>query len=72
MLLLFWMTAALGINDQANETLCITTELKIMSQVTNFVKQILLFLAYGNGPERVGVLHPFTQKQIQFPKHCAP
>jgi hypothetical protein len=41
------MTATLRTNDQVNKTLGITTELKIMSQATNFIKQILLFLAYG-------------------------
>jgi hypothetical protein len=41
------MTAALGVNDRVNETLGITTEAKIMPQATNFMKQILSFLAYG-------------------------
>jgi hypothetical protein len=39
--LFIWMTATLGINDQVNET-----EMKTTSQVTNFIKQTLSFLAY--------------------------
>jgi hypothetical protein len=41
------MTATLGINDRANETLGISNELKITSQAANFIKQILFFLALG-------------------------
>jgi hypothetical protein len=40
-------TAILGINNRVNKSLGITVELKITSQVTNFIKQILSFLAYG-------------------------
>jgi hypothetical protein len=36
-----------GINDRVSEPLGITVELKITSQVANFITQILLFLAYG-------------------------
>jgi hypothetical protein len=42
--LFIWMTATLGINNSVNETLGITVEL-ITSQATNFIKQILSFLA---------------------------
>jgi hypothetical protein len=42
-----WMTATLEIDDQVNETLGITIELKITFQVAYFIQQILLFLAYG-------------------------
>jgi hypothetical protein len=41
------MAAALGINDQVNETLGITAELEITSQAADFFNQILPFLAYG-------------------------
>jgi hypothetical protein len=44
------MTVTLGINDQVNETLGITTDLEITFQAANFIKQILLFLAYGGSP----------------------
>jgi hypothetical protein len=37
--------ATLGICNQVNETLGVTVELKILSQVTNFFKQIFSFLA---------------------------
>jgi hypothetical protein len=37
----------LGISDRVNETLGITIELKITSQASNFINQILSFLAYG-------------------------
>jgi hypothetical protein len=40
------MTATLGINDRVSETLGITIELKIMSQVANFINQILLFFIW--------------------------
>jgi hypothetical protein len=40
-------TATLGINDRVNETLGITVELKITSQVINFINQILSFFSYG-------------------------
>jgi hypothetical protein len=40
-------TATHGINDRVNEILGITVELENMSQVTNFIKQILSFLASG-------------------------
>jgi hypothetical protein len=45
--LLITITTTLGINNQVNKTMGITTELKISSQVTNFIKQILSFLAYS-------------------------
>jgi hypothetical protein len=38
------ITAALGANNQDGETLGITLKLKITSQATNFIKQILSFL----------------------------
>jgi hypothetical protein len=41
------MTATLGINNWVSETLGIRIELKITSQVTNFIVQILSFLTYG-------------------------
>jgi hypothetical protein len=41
------MTATLGIDDRVNETLGITTELKVMLQVAYFIEQILSFFAYG-------------------------
>jgi hypothetical protein len=40
-------TATLGINDRVNETLGITVELKITSQVADFINQILSYFAYG-------------------------
>jgi hypothetical protein len=40
-------TATPGINDRVNETLGIIAELKITSQVADFINQILSFLAYG-------------------------
>jgi hypothetical protein len=40
------VTAALGVN-LVNETLGITIELKVTSEATNFITQILDFLAYG-------------------------
>jgi hypothetical protein len=40
-------TGTLGINGRVNETLGITSELKITSQAANFIKQILSFLIYG-------------------------
>jgi hypothetical protein len=46
-LLFIQTTATLGINNRVNETLEITIELEITSQAADFVKQILLFLAYG-------------------------
>jgi hypothetical protein len=46
-LFLFIRAATLGTNKRVNETLRITVELNIMSQVTNCNKQILSFLAYG-------------------------
>jgi hypothetical protein len=41
------MTAALGINNRVSETLGITVELEITSQVADSFSQILSFLAYG-------------------------
>jgi hypothetical protein len=41
------MTATLAINDRDNETLEINDELEISSQVADFIKQTMLFLAYG-------------------------
>jgi hypothetical protein len=41
------ITAALGINNRVSEILEITVNLKITSEATNFIKQILLVLAYG-------------------------
>jgi hypothetical protein len=40
-------TATAGINNRVNETFGIITELKITSQATNFIKQILSFSAHG-------------------------
>jgi hypothetical protein len=36
------MTATLGINNQVNEILGITAELKIMFEGTNFIKQTII------------------------------
>jgi hypothetical protein len=47
LLLFIQTTAALGINDRADEALRITVELEITSQVPDFFSQILSFLAYG-------------------------
>jgi hypothetical protein len=41
------MTATLGINNTVNETVRITAELKITSQASKYIKQILSFLAYS-------------------------
>jgi hypothetical protein len=49
-LFFFIRTTTLGINNRVNETLRITVQLKNMSQATNFIKQILSFLAYGGSP----------------------
>jgi hypothetical protein len=43
----FRRLATIDINNRVNKTFGITTELKITSQITNFVKQILSFLAYA-------------------------
>jgi hypothetical protein len=43
----FRRLAALGINDRVDETIGITVELEITSQVADFLSQILSFLAYG-------------------------
>jgi hypothetical protein len=42
-----WATATLGINNQVSKALGITVEMKITSQTTDFINQILSFLAYG-------------------------
>lgn len=43
------ITATLVVTNQVNENLGITVKLKIMSEVTNFITQILAFLGYcGN------------------------
>jgi hypothetical protein len=44
--LFIWITATLEVNDRVSETLGITVELKITSQVANIIDQIL-FLACG-------------------------
>jgi hypothetical protein len=41
------LTATLRVNDQVNETSGITVQLKIACEATNFIIQILAFLAYG-------------------------
>jgi hypothetical protein len=41
------MTAALGVNNQAKETLGIIDKLKVMPMAINFITQILVLLAYG-------------------------
>jgi hypothetical protein len=41
------MTVTLGVKHRVNETLGITVGLKITSQATNFINQMLSFLAYG-------------------------
>jgi hypothetical protein len=46
LLLFIQITATLGINDQINETLRITAELKMTSQAADFFNQTLSFLAY--------------------------
>jgi hypothetical protein len=38
----------LRVNNGVNETLGITTQLKIASEVTNFIIEILALLAYGS------------------------
>jgi hypothetical protein len=37
------MTAALAVNNRINETVRITIKLKIMSEATNFITQILAY-----------------------------
>jgi hypothetical protein len=62
------MTAAHGINERVNETMGITTELKMMSQIANFINQILLFLAYG-GSSLVKTLNQTSfhmQRMVRF------
>jgi hypothetical protein len=44
---LFAMTTALRVNNRVDETLGITVQLKIVSETTNFITQILVVLAYG-------------------------
>jgi hypothetical protein len=44
---LFRGLLTLGINNRVNETLVITVELEITSQVADFFNHILSFLAYG-------------------------
>jgi hypothetical protein len=39
--------AALQVNNRVNETSEITVQVKITSQATSFITQILLFLAYA-------------------------
>jgi hypothetical protein len=46
-LLFIQTTAALEINGRVDETMGITVELEITSQVADFFSQILSFLAYG-------------------------
>jgi hypothetical protein len=45
---------------QVNETLGITIKLIITFQVSNFIKQILLFLAYGGSSIVKNELNPFS------------
>jgi hypothetical protein len=40
-------TATLHVNSRANENSGITAQLKIASETTNLITQILTFLAYG-------------------------
>jgi hypothetical protein len=40
-------TVTFGFNNRVNESLGIAVELLITSHVTNFIEQILSFLAYG-------------------------
>jgi hypothetical protein len=47
LVLLFWMTATLRVNDRVNEPLGIAGQLKIRSEVVNFLGQILSSLAYS-------------------------
>jgi hypothetical protein len=61
LLLSIQMTTTLGINDRVTETLGITAELEITSEVANFINQILSFLAYG-GSSTVKILN-----QTSFP-----
>jgi hypothetical protein len=51
-------------NNQVNETLGITDELKTMSQATNFIKEILSFLAYG-GSSIVKTLTSFHMQMVR-------
>jgi hypothetical protein len=44
------MTAAFGVNNRVNETVGITVKLMIASEATNFITQILTFLAYSGSP----------------------
>jgi hypothetical protein len=53
--LFIWTTHTLGINNRVNGTFGTTVELKIASQATNFIKQIL-FLAY-DGSSIVKILN---------------
>jgi hypothetical protein len=64
--LFIWKAAALGINNRVNETLGITAELNITSQVTYFIKQILSLLEY-EGRSIVATLNlsPF-QRMVGF------
>jgi hypothetical protein len=41
------MIAALGVNDRVSETLGIAVQLKFISEVVDFLGQILSVLAYG-------------------------
>jgi hypothetical protein len=56
------MTATLGINDRVSESLGITLKLKIVSQASNFIKQILSFLAYGGTENTEPAQHAHDQE----------
>jgi hypothetical protein len=61
-------TVSFEINNWLNETLRITVELKITFQATNFIKQILPFLAYG-GSSIVKILNPTSlhmRRMVRF------
>jgi pilus assembly protein TadC len=53
------MTVALGVNDRVNEPLGIAVQLKVMSEVVDFLSQMLSVLAYG-GSSVVDTLNQFS------------
>jgi hypothetical protein len=54
----------LGVKNRINETLRITIELKITSQVISFIKQILFFLAHGGSCTVKTELNPFHVRRM--------
>jgi hypothetical protein len=69
-LLFIQTTAALRINDRVDETMGIIVELEITSQVSDFLSQILSFLAYG-GSSVVNTLDQTSFHQ-ELSRACAP